>query len=123
MFDSLDCRLTKRSRFYSFFVGMDATPSTPEPFTFLGTGRGSTKPSLDARLRTRRKNKTFYGRPKDSLSAREEILSDRIQRLERSNKVARQERLRLARADRTARNATARNAAAIRRIEYNFESP
>ena len=120
MFDSLDCRLTKRSRFYSFFVGMDATPSTPEPFTFLGTGRGSTKPSLDARVRKYRRNKE---RAKDSLSAREEILSDRIQRLERSNKVARQERLRLARADRTARNATARNAAAIRRIEYNFESP
>lgn len=45
-------------------TGMDATPSTPDPFTFLGTGRGSTKPSLDARVRKYRRNKE---RAKDSM--------------------------------------------------------
>jgi len=89
-------------------------PGTP------GKGVPVKKPSLDTRLRTYRRNKA---RAKDSLSAREEILSNRIERLEQSNKAARYERMQLARADRSARNATARNKAAIQRMQYNFESP
>ena len=64
------------------------------------------------------------------MSLQQERLYDRIRELEKSNKAARQERMQLARADRSARNATARNKAAIERMEfsmgaqpYNFESP
>ena len=115
----LDCRLTKRSFVCRVAIGWE--PGTP------GKGASVKKPSLDTRLRTYRRNKE---RAKNSLSAREEILSNRIERLEQSNKAARQERMQLARADRSARNAAARNRAAIERMEfsmgaqpYNFESP
>ena len=92
---------------------MDVSPSTPVPFDGIFKGN----------VTTRKKQSYRKKDPRDSMSLQQERLYDRVRELEKSNKAARQERMQLARADRSARNASARNAAAIRRIEYNFESP